>query len=252
MEWNIELARKEFKKRGLVLLEDTFKSVDTKMKCIAKCGHEKELNLYNCMVGKGLHCRKCSYKVGSSKRKFDYDYVKKYFEEQGCKLISTEYKNWRDKLKYIARCGHENEITFSKFRNQEQGRLCRPCSRPKKEQHFNYNPNKTDEERILNRDYYAIIEWRINVFKRDNYTCQVCGDDRGNNLNAHHLNGYNWDTENRLNVDNGVTLCDTCHNAFHKSFGYGNNTKEQFDNWSWFEGNTEVKHILKDMAHRNA
>lgn len=252
MEWNIELAKIEFEKRGLTLLDTTFKSVDTKMKCIAVCGHEKELSLYNCMADKGLNCRKCSFKVGSSKRKFDYGFVKSYFQEQGCELISTEYNGWKDKLVYKARCGHENTINFNKFKNGEQGRLCRPCSRPKREEHFRFNPEKTDEERILNRDYYAIIEWRINVFKRDNYTCQCCSDDRGNNLNAHHLNGYNWDIENRLNVENGVTLCDDCHTSFHKTFGYGNNTKEQFDNWIWFEGNTEVKHIVIDVAHRNA
>lgn len=240
MEWNIELAKKEFEKRGLVLLETTFKNVDTKMKCISLCGHEKELALYNLRLEKGLYCRKCSFKVGSSKRKFDFEYVKSYFEEQGCQLLSTEYKKAVSSLKYIARCGHENTINFSKFRTEGQGRLCRACGRPKKEDHFNYNPNKTDEERILNRDYYAIIEWRMNVYKRDNYTCRVCGDDKGNNLNAHHLNGYNWDIENRTNVDNGVTLCDVCHNNLHKSFGYGNNTKKQFDNWNWFEGNTEV------------
>ena len=238
VEWTIELAKVEFQKRGMKLLDDEYKSVDTPMRCIALCGHEKKLSISNLLINHGLYCRKCSYKVGSSKRKFDLEYVKKYFEEQGCTLLSTEYTNWRGKLEYIARCGHKNTISFHKFRNENQGRLCRPCGRPKREDHFKFNPNLTDEERITNRDYYAIIEWRIKVFQRDNYTCRKCGDDKGGNLNAHHLNGYNWDIENRLNVDNGITLCDSCHNDFHKNYGYGNNTIEQFN--TWFDGNTEV------------
>lgn len=238
--WTIEEAKEEFKKHGLVLLEKEFKGVSVPMKAIARCGHEKMQRLDNLMAGKGYYCRKCSFKVGSSKRKFDYEYVKHYFEEEGCKLLTTEYTNWRGKLRYIARCGHENEICFHKFKNGTQGRVCRQCSRPRGEEHFNFNPKLTDKERILNRDYYAIIKWRIEVFERDNYTCVCCGDNKGGNLNAHHLNGYNWDKDNRLNVDNGVTLCDKCHNEFHEYFGYGNNTKEQFDSWMRLEGNSEV------------
>lgn len=57
--------------------------------------------------------------------------------------------------------------------------------------------------------------------------CQLCGE-YGQKLVVHHLNGYNWDKENRYNVDNGVTLCEKCHKAFHKIYRNGNNTKEQY------------------------
>lgn len=236
--WTIELARAEYEKRGVKLLDDVFTGVDSPMRIIAKCGHEKTLSITNLLVEHGLNCRPCSYWVGSAKRKFDFEYVKKYFEDHGCTLLSTEYVNWRGNLEYIARCGHNNKLSFHKFRNEGQGRLCRPCGRPKREDHFKFNPDLTDAERITNRDYYAIIEWRLNVFKRDNYTCVRCGDEKGGNLNAHHLNGYNWDVENRLNLDNGTTLCDYCHSDFHKQYGYGNNTMDQFK--TWFDGNTEV------------
>ena len=70
----------------------------------------------------------------------------------------------------------------------------------------------------------------MNVFKRDNYTCRCCGKDTHNNV-SHHLDGYNWCIEKRLDVDNGVTLCESCHKEFHSIYGYGNNTKEQFEEW---------------------
>lgn len=44
----------------------------------------------------------------------------------------------------------------------------------------------------------------------------------------HHINGYNWDIKNRTNVDNGITLNTEVHKKFHKIYGKGNNTKEQF------------------------
>lgn len=87
----------------------------------------------------------------------------------------------------------------------------------------------------LSHDYrvrFRIIEgyktWREEVYKRDNYTCQCCGNNKGHNLNAHHLESYNKNKNKRTELENGITLCDKCHKKFHKMFGYGNNTKEQF------------------------
>ena len=95
----------------------------------------------------------------------------------------------------------------------------------------NYNPNITNEEREKGRVGIGIINWRTEVYKRDNYTCQCCGDNKGGNLNAHHLNSYNWDKEHRTDINNGITLCNKCHKEFHKIYGYGKNTKEQFENF---------------------
>ena len=33
------------------------------------------------------------------------------------------------------------------------------------------------------------------------------------------------------NVDNGIPLCNECHQDFHMIYGYGNNTEEQFLEW---------------------
>ena len=62
-----------------------------------------------------------------------------------------------------------------------------------------------------NSDEYSI--WRIYVFKRDDYTCQECGDSTGGNLNAHHILPYrDWkDPRFSLNIKNGITLCKKCH-----------------------------------------
>lgn len=97
-----------------------------------------------------------------------------------------------------------------------------------KENHYRYNPELTDEERE-SRDMFngEIKKWRVKIFERDNYTCNKCGN-FGKRLNAHHL--FSWDVhkEKRFNLENGITLCDACHLSFHKHFGYGNNTLEQY------------------------
>ena len=92
-----------------------------------------------------------------------------------------------------------------------------------------WNNNLTDYERVVGRKTIKDTIWREKVYEKDNYTCVVCGDNRGGNLNAHHLYSHNRYIDKRYDVNNGVTLCEACHKAFHDKYGYGDNTKEQFD-----------------------
>lgn len=83
--------------------------------------------------------------------------------------------------------------------------------------------------------------WKNKVFRRDKYTCQKCGDNRGHNLIAHHIRLFkdilkefvqeqnqcfaekDKDLLFRLSlkykplwdIDNGITLCKRCHKSFH-------------------------------------
>ena len=51
------------------------------------------------------------------------------------------------------------------------------------------------------------------------------------NLEAHHKDGYGWCVERRIDVTNGVTLCEECHINFHKIYGYRDSTEEQYEEW---------------------
>lgn len=93
-------------------------------------------------------------------------------------------------------------------------------------------------------------KWREDILNLFNYTCGICkqifSEDK---LIAHHLNGANWDIENRLNLDNGVCLCDKDHKAFHSKFGYGDNTKEQYDEFVKMKGSETIESIsVKDRS----
>lgn len=98
-----------------------------------------------------------------------------------------------------------------------------------------WNPSLSEEEReksrYHSRQYPGYAQFRRDVYNRDNYTCQTCGDDTGGNLVVHHLDGFHWAVELRTDVDNGVTLCDICHKTFHSQYGVRNNTKEQFEQY---------------------
>ncbi len=61
---------------------------------------------------------------------------------------------------------------------------------------------------------YQHTIWRTAVFKRDDYTCQDCGE-RGGDLEAHHIFWWSKFPLFRFLVWNGKTLCVKCHKKFH-------------------------------------
>lgn len=217
-----EVIKTAFESEGCKVLNAGFRTNTDKVRYVALCGHEN-VSDYSHFIGQrlGRVCNVCSKSI-----LYKYDYVRECFEQDDCVLLETEYKNCKTPMRYIAQCGHESTITFDQFMNSDRAaKRCRNCHK------------KTYHEFPLDRNRSASKVWRKAVYEKDSYTCQNCGK-HGGDLNAHHLSAYDADPEHRFDVSNGVTLCPTCHTAFHSVFGFGGNTPEQFE--QWLSGNTEV------------
>ena len=99
-------------------------------------------------------------------------------------------------------------------------------------------------ENIRIRKSIEYILWRKSIFERYNFTCQKCNQS-GGRLVAHHIFNFADYPEQRLNINNGITLCQQCHDDFHKIYGKHNNTKEQLTE---FLKNEKTPHNSKTQS----
>jgi hypothetical protein len=54
-------------------------------------------------------------------------------------------------------------------------------------------------------------EWRLNVWKRDNFKCKINNEDCNGKIIAHHILSWRKYPELRYNINNGITLCQAHH-----------------------------------------
>ena len=57
-------------------------------------------------------------------KKLTLEYVKGFFEEQGCELLDEEYINSRAKMRYKCSCG---DISTTRFKDFKRGSKCKKC-----------------------------------------------------------------------------------------------------------------------------
>lgn len=210
-------------------------SKKAKFICVNNNEHVYEMSFENYSKGQG--CPYCSHR-------------KIYKPESLGVLFPISVKLWsdkNDKTPYDYYPGSGKKVWF-KCQNGKHKDYCRTiesavrlgfrcpeCSRdeyeqPKGELAHNWKGGTIPKNKLLrmNKEY---IEWRNNVFARDDYTCQVCGK-KGRRLNAHHILNFSDHEELRYDIDNGITMCEGCHDvrisgSFHNIYGTSNNTKEQ-------------------------
>jgi 5-methylcytosine-specific restriction endonuclease McrA len=58
-------------------------------------------------------------------------------------------------------------------------------------------------------------KWANEVKLRDNWTCVKCGENNREKIIAHHKIRWQDDESLRLDINNGETLCISCHNKHH-------------------------------------
>lgn len=213
---------KKAKENKNITLLDSYVNSKTKLRC--KCNIcNNEFYMLPSFILKGYKCPLCR----KHKTRSHEDFVAEMHSINPNIIIQDIFKGTKTPIKVKCKiCDNE----WSPIPNMLlQGCGCMKCYRDNNrgENHPLWNPNLSKEDRIKGRRYDGYVDWVNNVFERDNWTCQTSGK-IGYELRAHHLDGYNWCIEKRLDLNNGITLSDEVHKEFHSIYGNGNNTREQF------------------------
>ena len=168
-KYTIEEVREYFKEHDCKLLSKVYKNNRTKLDYICSCGNKAQIMFDS--FKQGRRCKKCGYKRSGEKIKLDYLFVKKAFENSGCTLLSTEYKDSKTKLDYICSNGHYTKITWNMF---QRGQRCIKC-RDKltgERRHISFKRKKEEFEK---EGCVLISEEKVNRILYLNYICE-CGN----------------------------------------------------------------------------
>ena len=194
------------------------------------------------------------------KKKHSFDFVKDKFEEMGFLLVDAEYKNSNTPLKCI--CKNHPEITQEKTISKIlEGHGCKYCFYDGKKRENNHNW-KGGVSPLHNFLRAKINNWKKDSLKYYDFKCVISGQ-KHSRLEVHHIYSFESILKETLNeltlpiyssvseysddelkmieqllVDKhneygyGVPLLPDIHALFHNIYGKGNNTQEQFTEFS--------------------
>lgn len=203
----------------------------TKILCEV-CGKERLIDNYALTKRKNHFCSKaCSYEFWhktKSKQCICASCGKK-FERANAFLKNENHKTYcSPKCRYA---GKKGQPTWSK------GKRIGLNAKISREKHWNWKGGEHPLQLVI-RGSSLMSHWKYDVFVRDDFTCRVCGR-KGGELEAHHITQFKvlfndflaaYDKEKDLYVqlsnfkelwdlDNGKTLCKSCHSEWHKKNG---------------------------------
>ena len=236
----------EINNRDVKLLSSEYlgNSKKLKFKC-SKDSNEFLMNWGNFRQGQG--CPKCANNI-----KLNIQEIKERLKitHPNIEILDDSYINNRTKIK--VKCKIDNHIWKSSYSNLNYGYGCPVCDYNRKcgETSPNWNNELTSTDRENKRrteEYYNFIR---EVMKVRGYTCEFSG--KKGRLHVHHLNGYHWFKEGRIDKNNVVLIHKDIHKFFHKLYGNKNNTVEQWveftSNYVWTEKGIEfIGRVLEEI-----
>lgn len=140
-----------------------------------------------------------------------------------CKVSYMPIHYWLKKLHITIRS--ISETNLGRHHSEETKRRISEANKGKRTGDKSYNwkggvtsINDRNRNRIRRTKEYK--DWANSVYKRDKHICQMCGLKCGaKNIIAHHIKNFLDYPELRFDINNGITLCRSCHKKIHKEIG---------------------------------
>ena len=160
-----------------------------------------------------VNCEQCG--IEFKKPRCHIERVKHIFCSKPCaNLFQTQYPS-----KICIVCGNPFKVARG---NQDRYVTCSDDSCRSQNKSKNRNPNwrggtysqKRARNAAMSTRRYKL--WRLSVFERDKFTCQMCGQ-HGGDLCADHIKPWAYFPDFRYELSNGRTLCVPCHKTTYKA-----------------------------------
>jgi len=166
------------------------------------------------------NCRKIIQRRNYNENRNKHNFCNRLcYEKWWKKNISTRFigegnNNW-DKNKVFKKCficSKEFRVTGSR---KIWGKFCSQSCKGKWQFSGSRNPLwKGGIPREKRTELPEYEYWRKEVYKRDWYRCKICGY-KGKLLVAHHIKTWKNFPKLKFEVNNGITLCRSCHCKLH-------------------------------------
>lgn len=106
---------------------------------------------------------------------------------------------------------NKGRIPWNKGLKGFRAGIKRPGIIPTGANHWNYLKDRFSLKRQHRRGDPMYVEWRRQVYTRDNFTCKMHNSDCLGKIEAHHILGWSEYPELRYQINNGITLCHAHH-----------------------------------------
>ena len=144
---------------------------------------------------------KVGVQVSTRKGKKGHKHTDEEKRKVGLSMQKEKHWNWKGGKPKCSECGK----TLSGYKNKK----CTHCKGLRGELSPRWKGGMgTERHRLRGQLEYRL--WRQAIFARDNWTCQICFK-RGGKLEADHIKPWTLFPELRYAIDNGRTLCVSCH-----------------------------------------
>lgn len=273
----------------IVLYYQIYIGIHSKLRFRCKCGNEFEVSFSNFKYGNKRKCNECSIFKLDKKicpiclNEFRPRNKSTKFCSHKCKCKSQENKIYY-KCDYCGKETFTKPNVYNKSKKHYCSRKCSDLAQIKKvkikcdycgntlekiesdlsryNKHFCNNecsgkyklsPFISDEERERKRFRKADKVWSRSIKEKFNGKCVICNKSKSKTIKivSHHLDGWNLDVSKRVDIENGVCLCENCHKEFHSIYGYGLNTKQQFEEFYSMKIPRKAKISLASVERRN-
>lgn len=272
---DFDYVKSEIEKTGCKYISGEYKKNSSKLYLQCKCGNYFYKSWGKFHSGQN-RCNNCGNEsLKESKRKYHSENAKEILAEYGYTMIGN-FIDGSTKVECICSNGHKCDIVLSQL-VYERHSGCLQCAREnrKGENHWNYKGGISMLDDDIRK---SLSDWKNSIRELYNHKCPITHKDKLNTT-VHHLYSlssiYNdvidelginiklHDTVKNNNLSEedkqliiskviekhtnmtGILIDKDIHIEFHKQYGYGKNTPEQFDEFLRCNYSLTLDQILK-------